>query len=70
MAKFIKHLLLAGTAVVALSACNQSSKPDEQDGLAVFNTDSLAQHIKVLGSDAYKGRRHYGEPRIGASAGS
>jgi Zn-dependent M28 family amino/carboxypeptidase len=64
MAKFIKHLLMAGTAVVALSACNQSTTVDEQDGLAVFNKDSLAQHIKVLGSDEYKGRRPFTDGEV------
>jgi Zn-dependent M28 family amino/carboxypeptidase len=64
MAKFIKHLLLAGTAVIALSACNQSSKPDEQDGLAAFNKDSLVKHITILGSDAYKGRRPFTDGEV------
>ncbi len=64
MAKFIKHLLLAGTAVVALSACNQTSKPDEQDGLAAINKDSLVKHIKVLGSDEYKGRRPFTDGEV------
>ncbi|MES2378503.1 MAG: M28 family metallopeptidase [Bacteroidota bacterium] len=64
MAKFIKHLLMAGTAVIALSACNQSTTVDEQDGLAAFNKDSLAKHIKVLGSDEYKGRRPFTDGEV------
>ncbi|WP_429378719.1 M28 family metallopeptidase [Mucilaginibacter sp. UYCu711] len=64
MAKFIKHLLLAGTAAIAISACNQTSKPDENDGLATFNKDSLAKHIITLGSDEYKGRRPFTDGEV------
>jgi Zn-dependent M28 family amino/carboxypeptidase len=64
MAKFIKHLLLAGTAVIAISACNQTSKPDENDGLAAFNKDSLVKHITTLGSDEYKGRRPFTDGEV------
>ncbi|MES2427959.1 MAG: M28 family metallopeptidase [Bacteroidota bacterium] len=63
MAKFIQHLLLAGTAIVAVS-CNQNKTFDEQDGLSAFNKDSLAQHIKVLSSDEYKGRRPFTEGEV------
>jgi Zn-dependent M28 family amino/carboxypeptidase len=64
MAKFIKHLLLAGTAVIAISACNQSTTVDEKDGLAAFNKDSLVKHIITLGSDEYKGRRPFTDGEV------
>jgi Zn-dependent M28 family amino/carboxypeptidase len=63
MAKFIQHLLLAGTAMAVFS-CNQNKTFDEQDGLSTFNKDSLAQHIKVLSSDEYKGRRPFTEGEV------
>jgi Zn-dependent M28 family amino/carboxypeptidase len=63
MAKFLHNLLLVGTAIAAVS-CNQNKTFDEQDGLSVFNKDSLAQHIKILSSDEYKGRRPFTEGEV------
>jgi Zn-dependent M28 family amino/carboxypeptidase len=64
MAKFIKHLLLAGTAVVVLSACNQSTTIDEKDGLTAFSKDGLVKHITTLASDEYKGRRPFTDGEV------
>jgi Zn-dependent M28 family amino/carboxypeptidase len=64
MAKFIKHLLMAGTAVVALSACNQSTTIDEKDGLAAFSKEGLVKHITTLASDEYKGRRPFTDGEV------
>jgi Zn-dependent M28 family amino/carboxypeptidase len=59
MATFIKHLLVAGTVVIAMSSCNQSKTVDEQDGLATFSKDSLIKHITTISSDEYQGRRPF-----------
>ncbi len=63
MAKFIQHLLLAGTVVIAISSCNQS-KIDEQDGLSSFNKDSLVKHIVTLSSNEYQGRRPFTQGEV------
>jgi Zn-dependent M28 family amino/carboxypeptidase len=60
MGKFFQHLLLAGTAITALS-CNQTSEIAEQDGLSAINKDSLSAHIKTLSSNEFKGRRPFTE---------
>jgi Zn-dependent M28 family amino/carboxypeptidase len=59
MSKLIKHLLLAGTVAIAISACKQSTTIDAQDGLSAFNKDSLVKHIVTLSSDEYQGRRPF-----------
>ena len=63
-----KHLnyYLALSTVILLAACSQSNSTfDEQDGLASFNKDSLTDHIKMLASDSFQGRRPFtvGETR-------
>ena len=63
MIRFIQGLLLAGTAVMVVS-CNHNNVIDEQDGLSAFNKDSLVNHIKVLSSDEYKGRRPFTEGEV------
>src|ERR1700733_3796613 len=54
---------LAGGTV----ACNQGSSAAAggDEGLAAFNKDSLAGHIRVLASDSFQGRRPFttGEKR-------
>jgi Zn-dependent M28 family amino/carboxypeptidase len=59
MASFIKHLLVAGAAVIVISSCNQTKTVDEQDGLAAFNKDTLIKDIVTLSSDEYQGRRPF-----------
>ena len=47
-------------------SCKQAATTtDDQDGLASFNKDSLAQHIMILASDSFQGRRPFtiGETR-------
>jgi len=63
MVRFIQRLLLVGTAVMVVS-CNHNNAIDEQDGLSTFNKDSLVNHIKVLSSDEYKGRRPFTEGEV------
>ncbi len=43
--------------LIALASCKQNN--DESDGLASFNKDSLKQHIKVLASDEFMGRKPF-----------
>ena len=44
------------------AACHQpAAQPDEQDGLAAFSADSLKQHVAVLASDAFMGRKPFTE---------
>jgi len=50
---------------VLLSACNQTNKKVElKDGLSSLNLDSLTQHIIVLSSDSFQGRRPFTEGEI------
>ncbi|MCC8424952.1 M28 family metallopeptidase [Mucilaginibacter sp. UR6-11] len=63
MIRFTQRLLLAVTAITAVS-CSQNKTVDEQDGLSAFNKDSLINHIKVLSSDEYKGRRPFTEGEV------
>jgi Zn-dependent M28 family amino/carboxypeptidase len=63
MVRFIQRLLLAGTAVMAVS-CSQNKSIDEQDGLSAISKDSLISHIKVLSSDNFKGRRPFTDGEV------
>jgi Zn-dependent M28 family amino/carboxypeptidase len=46
--------------IISLASCKQSTL-DHEDGLAAFNADSLKQHISVLASDAFMGRKPFTE---------
>ena len=47
---------------ILLAACNQKSYTvNHEDGLAAFSADSLKQHISVLASDAFMGRKPFTE---------
>jgi Zn-dependent M28 family amino/carboxypeptidase len=62
----MKKLLLLPLGALAITACNRTgSSFDPADGLTSFNRDSLLQHIRVLGSDSFQGRRPFtvGETR-------
>ena len=53
MFKVADHVYMFLTALILLS-CNDTKNEksiDPQDGLAAFNTDSMAMHISVLASD-------------------
>ena len=65
MKKQLNYYLVLST-VILLAACSQSNSSfDEQDGLTSFNKDSLIDHIKMLASDSFQGRRPFtvGETR-------
>ena len=57
---FMKKIFLPATAflLLILCSCKQSNDANE-DGLASFNKDSLKQHIKVLASDEFMGRKPF-----------
>ena len=44
----------------ALTACNQDKNAaDMEDGLAAFSADSLKQHVAVMASDSFMGRKPF-----------
>jgi Zn-dependent M28 family amino/carboxypeptidase len=45
--------------IIVLAACKNDEPVDEKDGLAAFNADRLGQHIKVLSSDSFTGRKPF-----------
>jgi Zn-dependent M28 family amino/carboxypeptidase len=52
--------LLYAVPVVLLASCSQkASTVDHEDGLAAFSADSLKQHISVLASDDFMGRKPF-----------
>ncbi|MFZ6024382.1 MAG: M28 family metallopeptidase [Bacteroidota bacterium] len=57
MYKLSLGLSLVGMTVFA--ACSTSVDPE--DGLAAFNADSLKQHVSVLSSDSFMGRKPFTE---------
>ncbi|HQS25464.1 MAG: peptidase M28 [Sphingobacteriia bacterium 24-36-13] len=58
MYKIFKTVL----AIPFIIACSsQSNKFNEEDGLSVFNVDSLKKHISVLASDDFMGRKPFTE---------
>ena len=49
-------------SLLLIVACNQQSETaSNDDGLAAFNADSLKQHIAVLASDSFMGRKPFTE---------
>jgi len=58
----MNKLLLSSIALVLFVSCNNSkSSFSEEDGLAVFNADTLKKHIAVLASDDFLGRKPFTE---------
>jgi Zn-dependent M28 family amino/carboxypeptidase len=52
--------LLYAVPVILLASCSQkASTVDHEDGLAAFSADSLKQHISVLASDDFMGRKPF-----------
>jgi len=49
--------LLPASALLALASCHQNNK--QGDEIPVFNKDSLGQHIQVLASDSFGGRKPF-----------
>ena len=53
----LQYLPVAGIILVA--SCNQSntSSSSQKEEVQTFNKDSLVQHIKILASDSFQGRK-------------
>jgi Zn-dependent M28 family amino/carboxypeptidase len=48
------------TCIYFLPSCNQKDTTiDHEDGLAAFSADSLRQHVSVLSSDSFMGRKPF-----------
>ncbi|SDC67116.1 M28 family metallopeptidase [Niabella drilacis] len=58
----MNKLLIAVLAALAFVSCNNPEKTgNNEEGLSVFNADSLVKHIKVLSSDSFQGRKPFTE---------
>ena len=59
----MKKLITFICSVLVFTACNHKAEP--VNGSSTFNKDSLVQHIKVLASDSFQGRKPFtlGETR-------
>jgi Zn-dependent M28 family amino/carboxypeptidase len=57
--------LLSVAVLILLASCNQKRVTDNNDGLATFSADSMKQHIAMLASDSFLGRKPFtiGETR-------
>jgi len=55
----MKKSLLVSALLILTTLISCKQKNDNQDGLDSFNTDSLKQHIKVLASDEFMGRKPF-----------
>ncbi|MEO6254956.1 MAG: M28 family metallopeptidase [Ferruginibacter sp.] len=58
MYKFSKFLPVLGC--ILLAACNEKATTDD-DGLSAFSADSMKQHIAMLASDSFMGRKPFTE---------
>lgn len=54
-----RKLLYAVPVMLMASCSQQGSTVDHEDGLAAFSADSLKQHISVLASDSFMGRKPF-----------
>jgi len=54
--------LVAVLMALAFVSCNNPGRTgNDEDGLTVFNADSLVKHIKILSSDTFQGRKPFTE---------
>ncbi|ANH79639.1 peptidase M28 [Niabella ginsenosidivorans] len=58
---YYKLFTVAAAALVFLSCNNPEKAGNDEEGLSVFNADSLIKHIKVLSSDSFQGRKPFTE---------
>ncbi len=45
--------------LLSATACSHLNRPDTDDGSAIFNADSFKQHVSVLASDSFMGRKPF-----------
>lgn len=58
----MNKLIFSSIALILFASCNSNqNKFAEDDGLVVFNADSLKKHIAVLASDEFMGRKPFTE---------
>lgn len=54
------YLLAFAIAIMLFASCKQKdTTADENDGLSFFSADSMKQHVAVLASDAFMGRKPF-----------
>ena len=58
MIKIIRLYLFAA-CIILFASCNQSSTNKEEAEIQGFNRDSLMEHIKILASDSFQGRKPF-----------
>lgn len=58
----MNKLFTAAWIALVFTACNNPGKTvADEDGLSVFNADSLVKHIRILSSDSFQGRKPFTE---------
>lgn len=58
----MNKVIFSSIALILFASCNSNqNKFAEDDGLVVFNADSLKKHIAVLASDEFMGRKPFTE---------
>src|SRR5690242_7989321 len=56
-----RYLFVLTATAVTLFSCQTPGSIDSEDGLAAFSADSLGNHIKMLSSDSFMGRKPFTE---------
>ncbi len=58
--RFFKFFsIITCSLVILLSSCNPSSSSNDMDGSSAMNTDSMKQHVIILSSDSFMGRKPF-----------
>src|SRR5690349_19973567 len=57
----LKKIASISLSVIVLISCGPKNEFDPKDGIDSFTKEGLEQHIKVLASDDYQGRRPFTE---------
>jgi Zn-dependent M28 family amino/carboxypeptidase len=55
----MRKLFFFPVIILFIVACNQKTSSDSDEGVASFNRDSIMQHIKILASDSFEGRKPF-----------
>ena len=61
---YTRKLLIALLPIALISSCMLNHHNDSDDGLAAFNAESLAAHIKILASDSFQGRKPFTQGEV------
>jgi len=59
-----RKLIFLVPVILMVSCSQKSSTVDHEDGLAAFSADSLKQHISVLASDSFMGRKPFTQGEV------